>query len=41
MNIKCWDCNCSPKECKVSPSAKDYPKCSLDECCCWKSIHEN
>jgi hypothetical protein len=25
MNIKCWDCNCSPKESKVSPCAKDYP----------------
>jgi len=39
--IKCSDCNCTPKECKISTSAKQCTNCSLEECCCWKTINEN
>ena len=41
MTIKCSDCNCTPKECKTSTSARQFPNCSLEECCCWKTINEN
>ena len=38
FQIKCADCGCLPEECKHSPSAKECPKCSWDECCCWATI---
>ena len=37
--IKCSDCNCAPEECQRSPSAKQCPNCSLEECCCWFTIN--
>ena len=41
MTIKCLDCNCTPKECKLSASATECPNCSLEECCCWKTMKKN
>jgi len=38
FQVKCADCGCFPKECKISPSAKECPNCSWDECCCWATI---
>jgi len=38
MQIKCADCGCAPEECKVSPSAKECPNCTLEECCCYNAI---
>ena len=38
FQVKCADCGCLPEECKNSPSAKECPNCSWDECCCWATI---
>jgi len=38
FQVKCADCGCLPEECKISPSAKECPKCSWKECCCWATI---
>ena len=38
FQVKCADCGCLPEECKISPSAKECPNCSWDECCCWATI---
>ena len=38
FQIKCADCGCLPEECKNSPSAKECPNCSWDECCCWATL---
>ena len=38
FQVKCADCGCLPEECKISPSAKECPNCSWDECCCWETI---
>ena len=38
FQVKCADCGCLPDECKHSPSAKECPNCSWDECCCWVTI---
>ena len=36
--MKCADCNCFPEECESSPSYRECPNCSLEECCCWNTI---
>ena len=36
--MKCADCNCFPEECKTSPSPRECPNCSLEDCCCWNAI---
>jgi len=41
FQIKCADCGCLPEECKNSPSAKECPNCSWDECCCWNAINSD
>ncbi len=38
FQVKCADCGCLPEECRNSPSAKECPNCSWDECCCWATI---
>jgi len=38
FQVNCADCGCLPKECKISPSAKECPNCSWDKCCCWETI---
>ena len=38
FQVKCADCDCLPEECKTSPSAKECPNCSWNECCCWETI---
>ncbi len=38
FQVKCADCGCLPEECKHSPSAKECPNCTSDECCCWATI---
>ncbi len=38
FQIKCADCGCLPEECNLSPSVKECPNCSWDECCCWATI---
>ena len=37
--MKCVDCNCTPNECKLSPSSYACPNCTLNECCCWTEIN--
>lgn len=39
--IKCSDCNCTLQECNISPSPRQCPNCSLEECCCCNTINEN
>ena len=42
LQIRCADCGCYPINCKHSNSPKECPSCSsLEECCCWKSLHNN
>lgn len=36
--MKCADCNCFPEECNTSPSSRECPNYSLEECCCWDTI---
>lgn len=36
--MKCADCNCTPNDCKASPTAFRCPNCTLEECCCWSAI---
>jgi len=40
FQIKCADCSCTPEECNLSPSPKECPNCTLDECCCWDALHD-
>lgn len=37
--LKCADCICDIKDCKVSISPFECPNCILDQCCCWESFH--
>ena len=39
--LKCADCICDIKDCKVSLSPFECPNCILDQCCCWESFPFN
>jgi hypothetical protein len=37
--LKCADCMCNIKDCKLSQSPFECPNCILDKCCCWENFH--
>src|SRR2546425_3909568 len=39
--IRRADCNCAPRECRLAKTPLECPEFTLEECCCWFSIHQS